>query len=523
MDSGDVKLESKDNVDRILAELEKGDKGSAADALKDIGASASTPKTDRAGNTVLEVFQCPECGADVPSTSNTCPKCGVMFEEAQMYQCPLCNALMDATATTCPGCGASFESVEGESAQPPAAEPAKAEPLKASEATPAAASPPIQLPKHSDVSPDVPKQEQPAPKEPEPPAAEPAPMSFVDRMKALRAQKEGGAAVQKPAIPSQPAAQPKPPQPAAQQPKAAQGPAPAPQSQTPPARAVPGPAAAPQQQPRAAPAAPAGAPQTPRPAASGDAMRQLPSLVAKIKDDFTLAKRLEIDMTRAKELINKAVAAGRERDLKAAVELVNQGEAEVERSFTGFITKEVVFLEKQTKDVQSSGVDVAGISGLLARARSASGERKWGESIAALEQVRANLNSIASEYFGAQKGLSSIKTIVDDAAALRIDLGEGRTIYEECLKATVRKDWDTAKMLADQCTEQFNKVLPAYIANEIRKAKTKLLEVKMMNISITKPVSHLKEANDHQKNGNFGAALHAVRQFRDSMAELGGV
>jgi hypothetical protein len=249
-------------------------------------------------------------------------------------------------------------------------------------------------------------------------------------------------------------------------------------------------------------------------------MRQLPALVAKIKDDFNLAKRLDIDVGKAKELINRAVTAGRERDLKAAVELVSQGELEVERAFTSFITKEIVALEKQAKDIQSSGIDASGTISQIAKARSDSAAKRWAESVTALDQARGTLNSIASEYFGAQKGLTSIKTIMEDSTALRIDLGEARTLYEECLKATVRRDWDTAKMLAEQCCEQANKVLPAYISNEMRKAKTKLLEVKMMNVSITKPVGHLKDANNQIKDGDYGAALHSIRQFKDAMAEL---
>ncbi|MFH0816992.1 MAG: zinc ribbon domain-containing protein [Methanobacteriota archaeon] len=502
-DSADVRLDNKDNVDKILAELEKGEKDNALKGLMGIGtAPSSTPSRDGSGTVVMEVFQCPECGADVPSTSDTCQKCGVTFAEAQMYQCPLCNALMDANTTVCPGCGASFEAVEEDPASPAPAEPPKTDAPKAPQVQP-----PVHAPAKTEPEPNPrathsvdaaipkpPKAAEPKPAAPAP--VEQVPMSFVDRMKQLRAQKEGVApsAAQKPL---QPTAQKTPTQ---VQPQKIQ-----------PMPAVPRPIQAQVAQPGA-----------PRPAAGGDAMRQLPALVSKIKDDFSLAKRLDVDVTKAKDLINRAVTAGRERNLKLAVDLVSQGEGEVERSFTGFITKEVVTLEKQAKDVQASGIDVSGISAHIAKARTASGERKWAEAVTALDLARGTLTSIASEYFGAQKGLSSIKTVIEDAAALRIDLGEGRTLYEDCLKATVRKDWDTAKMLSEQCSEHFNKILPAYIANEMRKAKTKLLEVKMMNVNITKPVGHLKDANNQIKDGDYGTALHSIRLFRDAMTELEG-
>ena len=508
-DSADVKLDNKDNVDKILAELEKGEKDTALKGLMGIGsADSSKPSSDGSGTVVMEVFQCPECGADVPTVSNSCPKCGATFAEKQMYQCPLCSALMDANTTVCPGCGASFEDVDAAATTPSTPEPPKTESPKSPPVQPSV-QPPVKTepaPKPQTVQPmnargqQPPKAPEPKPAAPAPAPAEQVPMSFVDRMKALRAQKDGIA----------PATGQKLAQPQAQKTPGIPG-APVSTQRAQPSTAAPRPGQAPVVQPV-----------THRPAAGGDAMRQLPALVAKIKNDFALAKRLDIDVTKAKDFINKAITAGRDRDLKLAVDLVSQGESEVERSFTGFITKEVVTLEKQARDVQASGIDISGISSQIARARTASGERGWVDAVTALDLARGNLTSIASEYFGAQKGLSSIKAVIEDAAALRIDLGEGRTLYEDCLKATVRKDWDTAKMLAEQCSEHFNKILPAYIANEMRKAKTKLLEVKMMNVSITKPVGHLKDANNQIKDGNYGAALRSIRLFRDAMVELDG-
>jgi len=502
-DSSDAKMENKDNVDKILLELEKGQGDKALEGLKGIGSNgASKPAANSSGAVVMAVFQCPECGADVPTTSNACPKCGVQFAGAQMYECPLCKTMMDATVTTCPGCGAVFEAVE----EPPAAQP-PAQPPVPQNAEAAVAKPSVPEPRTTQPSTES-KPQATQPKAPEPAQEEHAPMSFVERMKMLRAQKEGGPAPGQPARPAtQPAARP-------QQ-------APAAQPQNPAQPSAVQVHSAPGSQPVRPPQGVAPAAARPiQPTSGGEAMRQLPAMVAKIKEDFALAKRLDVDVTAAKDLINRAVAAGRGRDLKAAVELVSQGESEVERVFTTHIAREIITLEKQAKEVHASGIDVAGIMAQVAKGRAASAERRWAGAVSALEQARDSLGSMATEYFAAQKGLSSIKLIIEDAAALRIDLGEGRTLYDDCLKATVRRDWDTAKMLSEQCGEHFNKILPAYIANEMRKAKTKLLEVKMMNVSISKPVGHLKEANNQIKDGDYGAALHSIRQFRDAMAEL---
>ena len=64
-DSSDAKMENKDNVDKILLELEKGQGDKALEGLKGIGSNgASKPAANSSGAVVMAVFQCPECGAD---------------------------------------------------------------------------------------------------------------------------------------------------------------------------------------------------------------------------------------------------------------------------------------------------------------------------------------------------------------------------------------------------------------------------------------------------------------------------
>jgi len=55
-------------------------------------------------------FECPECESLVPTLGESCPVCGVRFEEAPQisYSCPKCGTPVASDALRCP-CGVWFE------------------------------------------------------------------------------------------------------------------------------------------------------------------------------------------------------------------------------------------------------------------------------------------------------------------------------------------------------------------------------------------------------------------------------
>ncbi|UCF07779.1 MAG: zinc ribbon domain-containing protein, partial [Thermoplasmata archaeon] len=59
---------------------------------------------------VEETYECPDCGKEVPSDALSCPYCKAKFEEeeGEVFSCPACGEDVDEKATVCPSCGAQF-------------------------------------------------------------------------------------------------------------------------------------------------------------------------------------------------------------------------------------------------------------------------------------------------------------------------------------------------------------------------------------------------------------------------------
>ncbi|MBI5001045.1 MAG: hypothetical protein HZB92_05905 [Euryarchaeota archaeon] len=486
-----------------------------------------------------QTFQCPDCGTSLPVTASSCSKCGLNFE-GMVAECPMCQTRMDIRASKCASCGAEFASEESSPSGP---EPAKEAPRPAAPAAPAqrpsTPSPTAANPLPAAAAPVPPPKEEPKPTAPpaeampQEPAKKPeAELTFIERMKMLKAQQQGASASG--------AAQPRP---SAAPATGAQRPATSPQTGAAPAQRPPGPAFVPQRPPAQQPAAqkPATPPAafTPRPPAAPqqkpspailqpvqggptmnqNAMRDLPSLVGIIKDDLALAKTLGIEVASSRDIINQAILAGRNKDLKGAVDLIKKGNDDLAAAFTTNLNSQLAEIQQQLSDLGSTGEGIAEINAALAKCKAAAAERKWADAFAAIGEARAKLQATAMDYLGAKRGLDGLKAVLEDGSALRLALTEIRSLYEDGMKAASRKDWDTAKMLVDQGKAEMVKILPGFIATEMRKAKARLLEVKMMNLDIAKPIGHLKEANAAVKAEDYGTALHNIRLFRESMPQ----
>jgi DNA-directed RNA polymerase subunit RPC12/RpoP len=57
------------------------------------------------GQKVVDKFICSECGADVPSDANECPRCGEKFEAAVERECHFCKAKVLESDVKCWNCG----------------------------------------------------------------------------------------------------------------------------------------------------------------------------------------------------------------------------------------------------------------------------------------------------------------------------------------------------------------------------------------------------------------------------------
>lgn len=415
----------------------------------------------------VATFQCPECGATVDADASSCPNCGVAFAEAEgeaQFQCPECGTIVDAAATTCPGCGAIFAEAEAEAAPEEAAE---------EEA-----------------------------KGPAPPAAPEAP--GVEEAVALRVEEKRGffsrfsrrrreqEELEVQEVPSEPPGAPSPP------------------------RAAPLPPAAPPApaRPPAVPA-PAPVPEGPR-----DLGRELARLVAEVKPLMSLARDQAIEITEGKELIDRAVLAGRDKQLDQAIELVTKAHDVLSANFREYLARRAAELEGELGVARRLGADVAMATRYLAELRRSAAESDFQGGLAYDERVMSELQPFTGRYKEAGRHVAELQDLIADAEIVFVDTKAARKYLTDANHAFGRMEYDAVETLAKKGTESIVEVLPARIEDELRKGKELLVEAKMRGAKISGPITTLKAATRSLKASRHVDALREIKQFKQEMRSL---
>ncbi len=454
--------------------------------------------------------ECPECRKSIPADAMACPHCGVQFEMEEVFECPMCKALLEVTVTKCPSCGTEFEDEPVKDASPPPVEAPKPVPEPKPEPVPEKKAEPLSFAERLKQV-----KEEPGPA----PAAAPGPkkeLSFAERMKAMKEGKQPEVQQPQPTSPVQP--------PAEEPPKPIQTTTP----QTTPgsisdrvknlaqvAAVSPAPAQ-PTPQPQQKQAAPTAQPTKAEPAKAPtdtreDQYKELPRYIAEVKVLLLLANELKIDVSTSKAVINKAVSAGKSRDLDNAIKLVKEGKMGIEKELKTVYTSKIRTLETALSLEKKSGKDVKELESRLndARKELEAGDFKHSsETLKSLEELMMRTSSGKIS----QVEMDTVSCALDNAKFLRLNVSEAKAFYDD---ARVADDPQKSIQLTKQATESLNKILPPYIAGEMRTAKITLREIKMMNVDITAPVQMLKEANDDVLRGDYCSALSHIKRFKE--------
>ncbi len=248
--------------------------------------------------------------------------------------------------------------------------------------------------------------------------------------------------------------------------------------------------------------------------------KELPRLVNEVKPMLLTARKVGVDIEEPKRLINDAIAAGKRRDIDRAVALVSQSKVSLERSFVGRIAARVDSLLGDLEKAKAGGSEVAPVEGLL------------GESIASLEAgdfvassdrenaAREEFEKIAGGYHRAKEALRSAEGLVEDSGVFNLDLRVADKYIRQGREALGKREYDSASRLADQATGAIMRIVPEFLNDEMKRARNKLLDLKMRGGDLTRPIGILKQASIHLKREEYAEAMRFVRQFRRETERL---
>ena len=242
--------------------------------------------------------------------------------------------------------------------------------------------------------------------------------------------------------------------------------------------------------------------------------KELPRLVNEVKPLLLSARRVGVDIEEPKRLINDAITAGKRREIDRAVALVSQSKASLERSFTAQIASRVEALLGDLEKARSGGSKVGPVETLLDESIR---KLEGGDFVVASERANAareEFEKLAGGYHKAKESLRGAEALAEDGRVFGLDVREAERAVRQGREALGRREYDRATQLAEQAKGAIMRVLPDFLNEEMKRARNKLLDLKMRGGDLTRPIGILKQASIHLKREEYGDAMRFVRMFR---------
>lgn len=248
--------------------------------------------------------------------------------------------------------------------------------------------------------------------------------------------------------------------------------------------------------------------------------KELPRLVNDVKPMLLSARKIGVDIEEPKRMINDAISAGKSRQIDHAVALVSQSKEALERSFTTQIASRVEALIDEVEKARTGGSDVSRVEALLDESIAKLAEGDFVASSDKTNVARDEFEKLGGGYHRAKETLRAAEALAEDGRVFNLDVREAERYIRQGREALGRREYDGAAQLADQARNAVMKVLPDFLNEEMKRARNKLLDLKVRGGDLTRPIGILKQASIHLKREEYGDAMRLVRTFRRETESL---
>lgn len=247
---------------------------------------------------------------------------------------------------------------------------------------------------------------------------------------------------------------------------------------------------------------------------------EFPRLVAEVKPMLALAREFDVDTSQAKLLIDKAVSAGKQNDLELANGYVRECKESIESAIKARVEEDINDLDKLKEIAVKMNEDPSPIeeSKELARRELDSGDLKG--ALTHTKDGMRRAEALTGKYVEAQNLVKELERLIDNSERFYIDTSDVRKMLEEAKAAGKNGDYSMMGIMARKGREQMMALLPGEINEEMKRAKSALLDAKAEGKEVNVMVKLLKEAASALNREKYDEALEKLVEFRSELRHL---
>lgn len=240
--------------------------------------------------------------------------------------------------------------------------------------------------------------------------------------------------------------------------------------------------------------------------------RELPKLVNEVKPLLISAKRIGLEIESGKQLIQEAIQAGKGRDIERAVTLIADARHALDIAFVEVIGTGIErFVQEMRTAKGEAGIEMVTPVLLDAVSRLEAGD--YDGAWNAYQVALGRFETEAKDFHDARKAIEEGERLAREVRAMGMDIQVSDRLLRQARDSMERGDVVSALRLGRQADDRLNHEVPAFVQEEMRKARARLLDLKLKGKDLARPIGILKEASTCVKQEDWAEALRQIRGF----------
>ncbi|MFP4546300.1 MAG: zinc ribbon domain-containing protein [Methanomassiliicoccales archaeon] len=247
---------------------------------------------------------------------------------------------------------------------------------------------------------------------------------------------------------------------------------------------------------------------------------QFPGLVEEVRPMLDLAQEYGVRVPQARALLEKAARAGKRGDLSDAVGSIKECRSMITSVLRERTESDLERLEQMAEIARQKGEDPGSVETALREVRDLLARGEIPDALRRGKEGMKEAELVAGKYLEASQMVERLEWIVANAERFYIDTSPAREHLEQAREAEENRDWSMMGMMAKKGREEMMSVLPGAIQEELRKAKSTLLDAKAEGKEVSVLVRLLKEAGKEFKRKEYENALDKLVEFKSEARHL---
>lgn len=239
--------------------------------------------------------------------------------------------------------------------------------------------------------------------------------------------------------------------------------------------------------------------------------------VEAIRSLVSMANRLRVPVENTQRTIAAATKKARSRDLPGAVKLAWTARYSLEQSLAIQVAQRLEILQGELSSHRSQGRPYPVAEALVQDSIQAVTQGQLAVSLEKLQLAEDDISSRTSGQGEAHYSISAAEHFIGEVDELSIGMPGAHEVLRQGRDALRAGDYETASRLAGSAKERAMEGLKKGIAEEMRRAREVVIELKMRGLDVSGPINILKQASACTREESFAEAMRYLKLFKQQV------